>query len=135
MLDSEYFSQLAQSEGFAELTPYIENGTLNVDGMDLSAGYVINQDTGKKILYGIPAQPAAGAAGIRPDRDDFCLGVSVAGENARRSHPAAAMADRQSARRQRRIIFLYFSASFFLLWDILFPASEKEWKSRKRNEK
>ena len=35
MLDSEYFSQLAQSEGFAELTPYIESGTLNVDGMDL----------------------------------------------------------------------------------------------------
>ena len=81
MLDSEYFSQLAQSEGFAELTPYIESGTLNVDGMDLSAGYVINQDTGKKILYGIPASQLPGLQEYGLICDDFCLGVSVAGEN------------------------------------------------------
>ena len=53
MLDSEYFNSIAQSEGFLELAPYIEDGTLNVDGMDLSAGYIINQETGKKALEGL----------------------------------------------------------------------------------
>ena len=76
-----HFSPAHKSEGFAELTPYIENGTLNVDGMDLSAGYVINQDTGKKILYGIPASQLPGLQEYGLICDDFCLGVSVAGEN------------------------------------------------------
>ena len=81
MLNSEYFNSIAQSEAFVELTPYIEDGTLNVDGMDLSAGYVINQDTGKKTLYGIPATELPGLKDYGLICDDFCLGIGVTGEN------------------------------------------------------
>ena len=81
MLDSEYFNSIAQSEGFLELAPYIEDGTLNVDGMDLSAGYIINQETGKKALYGIPATERPGLKDYGLICDDFCLGVCVTGEN------------------------------------------------------
>lgn len=81
MLDSEYFNSIAQSEGFLELAPYIEDGTLNVDGMDLSAGCIINQETGKKVLYGIPATELPGLKDYGLICDDFCLGVCVTGEN------------------------------------------------------
>ena len=81
MLSGEYFQNLAQSEVFLDLAPYIEDGTLDAEGMDLSDGYVINQETGRKTLFGIPASQLPGLQEYGLVCENFCLGVGVTGQN------------------------------------------------------
>lgn len=81
MLPGEDFQNTAQGEAFAELTPYIESGALNAEGLDLSKGYVINRETGKKALYGVPAAELPGLGDYGLYLDDLYLSVSVTGEN------------------------------------------------------
>lgn len=60
MLTEDNFKQQASTGAFLDLQPYVENGTLNVQGIDLSKGYVKHADTGEKALYGIPASTLEG---------------------------------------------------------------------------
>ena len=60
ILTTDDFKNYASQGAFINLAPYIENGMLNVDGIDVSAGYVATVDennvpTGETLLYGIPA--------------------------------------------------------------------------------
>ena len=51
-----------------DLQPYIDDGTLNVEGIDLKNGYVTDNETGKKYLIGIPTDTLTGleAYGLMP---------------------------------------------------------------------
>lgn len=59
-LSKSRFESLALNGGMLELQPYIDDGTLNVDGIDLKNGYVTDPETGKKYLMGIPADTLTG---------------------------------------------------------------------------
>ena len=43
----------------ADLTPYIENGMINVEGMDLTRGMLKNE-AGETVVYGIPTDALFG---------------------------------------------------------------------------
>ena len=62
LLSSTRFQSLASNEALIDLQPYIDNGTLNVDGLDLSNGYYTDTDTGTKTLVGIPTDQLPGLA-------------------------------------------------------------------------
>lgn len=55
VLQKDRFLRLAQSGAMIDLQPYVDNGMLNVDGIDLTAGMVSDEETGVKVLRGIPA--------------------------------------------------------------------------------
>jgi len=76
MLTTEDFKNYASQGAFIDLSTYIENGMLDVEGLDLSAGYVATVDeegvpTGSTQLFGIPAYQL----------DQFKTGMSVNNEN------------------------------------------------------
>ena len=64
LLSDEYFERFASGAAFLDLQPYVDNGQLNVDGLDLSAGYasIADPDSGFEgnHLYGIPADQLTG---------------------------------------------------------------------------
>lgn len=60
MLAEDSFESYAAGGSMIDLTPYVEDGTLNVEGIDLKKGYVKDEETGKKILAGIPADQLTG---------------------------------------------------------------------------
>ena len=55
MLAQDSFPQYAQGGSMLDLTPWVEDGTLNVEGLELKRGYVRDEDTGERYLCGIPA--------------------------------------------------------------------------------
>ncbi len=60
ILTSEDFKNYASQGAFIDLTTYVENGMLNLEGIDTAAGYVATVDdegipTGEKQFFGIPA--------------------------------------------------------------------------------
>lgn len=81
ILEKERFSSLAQSGAMIDLAPYIEDGTLNVEGLDLSDGYVIDSETGKKHLMGIPAGELTGFLEYGAVTTDLVIGIMVGGGN------------------------------------------------------
>lgn len=60
MLSTEKFLGVADQGSMIDLQPYVDSGLLNVEGIDLSAGYVTISDTGERILAGIPADSLSG---------------------------------------------------------------------------
>jgi hypothetical protein len=60
-----------------DLQPYIDNGTLDVDGLDLSKGYYTDTETGKKTLVGIPTDHLPGLADYGLITNDGVLCVLV----------------------------------------------------------
>lgn len=83
MLSTHDFKTYAAQEVFLNLQPFIDSGAINVDGIDLSAGYVavVNEDglpVGEKQLFGIPAYTLDGlAAGMNLKNSDIILGVTA----------------------------------------------------------
>ncbi|MBE5801755.1 MAG: hypothetical protein E7319_05640 [Clostridiales bacterium] len=59
-LPTSYFQNLAASGAYADLQPYIDDGTLNVEGIDLSGGYVNVEAAGRSVLCGIPVSAVPG---------------------------------------------------------------------------
>lgn len=59
-LSEEAYKNLASSGAMLDLQPYIDDGTLNVEGIDLKRGYVTDAETGKRYLTGIPMDNLTG---------------------------------------------------------------------------
>ena len=59
-LSEEAYKNLASSGAMLDLQPYIDDGTLNVEGIDLKKGYVTDAETGKRYLTGIPMESLTG---------------------------------------------------------------------------
>ena len=83
LMNSSDFKSYASQGVFAELQPYIDEGVLDVSGIDLSAGYValINYEgipEGERRLFGIPLFALNGfAAEMGLDNRDMIAGVTV----------------------------------------------------------
>lgn len=82
MLTSSDFKNFAAQGAFIDLSHYVENGMLNVDGIDTAAGYVATVDdegvpTGEKQFFGIPAKTLTGLkTGMNVYHDDLIIGVT-----------------------------------------------------------
>ena len=60
LLSRDYFKSFAEGGAFMDLQPMIDNGTLNVSGLDLSGGTLRQTDSGVAGQYGIPADALKG---------------------------------------------------------------------------
>lgn len=86
-LSTEDFKTYASQGVFIDLTPYIENGTLNADGIDLASGYVtlLDEDgnpTDSTSLYGIPLYSLNGyRAGMNLNNSDMVIAVTNFNQN------------------------------------------------------
>lgn len=78
MLNEESFRSMASNGGIAELTPYIEDGSLQVGDLDLKKGKVTDLETGKSRLCGIPAEllPGLEQYGLVCEGEYLCLSVT-----------------------------------------------------------
>jgi len=81
MLAEDSFERYAAGGSMIDLTPYVEDGTLNVDGIDLKKGYAKDEETGKKILAGIPADQLTGLEQYDIFPEGTYLSVLVNGGN------------------------------------------------------
>lgn len=81
MLNRESFQTMADNSAFVDLAPYLESGALDGEGLDLSRGRFIDQETGKSVQAGIPAEclPKLQEYGVSCDNE--ILGVSLTGGN------------------------------------------------------
>lgn len=59
MLAKENFNRYGIDGAMVDLQPYVDDGTLNVEGIDLTRGYLPNSETGELSLCGIPADSLA----------------------------------------------------------------------------
>jgi hypothetical protein len=79
LLSNDYFTTFAASGAFMDLEPLVESGQLDIEGIDLSSGYVrqtdIDTDTASEIvgLYGIPADSLTGFADYLVGTEDMTL--------------------------------------------------------------
>ena len=82
MLKTEDFKNFAAQGAFIDLTTYVENGMLNIDGIDTAAGYVATTNdegvpTGEKQFFGIPAYALDGLkTGANIYNGDLIIGVT-----------------------------------------------------------
>ena len=53
-LQKSSFTSYANGNTLLDLQPYVDDGTLNVEGVDLRAGIATDPETGEKGLFGIP---------------------------------------------------------------------------------
>lgn len=75
LLLNDRFLNLAQGEAFIDLQPYIDQGLLHVDGMDLTRGQVRNEETGEKVQVGIPVDSLKGLYGYGVAVEDATFGI------------------------------------------------------------
>lgn len=80
-LNKDAFKSMAGNGGMIDLAPYIEDGSLDVGDMDLSMGYVTDQDTGRRLLAGIPAENLPGLQDYGLVCENEYFGVSATGGN------------------------------------------------------
>ena len=81
MLSPESFQGLAGSGSFVNLQPYVDNGTLNVEGIDLTSGYVTDFETGETVLAGIPTNSLPGFLKYDVDYRDKYMSLLITGGN------------------------------------------------------
>ena len=60
LVSEDRFHQMASGGALLDLQPYIDSGMLAVEGIDISAGIVRDEEMGKRSQYGIPADSLAG---------------------------------------------------------------------------
>jgi len=83
LLSSSDFKNYASQGAFLDLQPFIDDGRLNVEGIDLSAGYVALVDengvpVGERKLYGIPLYELYGyVEGMGLDNRNLVVGMTT----------------------------------------------------------
>ena len=81
MLKTESFTNNAAQGAMVDLQPYVDDGTLNVEGMDLKKGMVKLEGTNEKHLYGIPAKNLPKFIEYEILPDDTVLSILASGGN------------------------------------------------------
>lgn len=82
LLDKDNFVNYAGQGALIDLEPYIDEGALDIKGLDVSAGWRTNSETGEKHLYGIPAQDFTGMERFGlGDLEDMYWCILVTGGN------------------------------------------------------
>lgn len=75
VLQKDSFKTYANESTLLNLQPYVDDGTLNVEGVDLRGGIATDPETGNKGLFGIPADALQGLwdYDIKPEGALLCL--------------------------------------------------------------
>lgn len=60
LLEADRFKTYAAQGAMLPLDAYVADGTIDTQGLDLSAGYVTIEETGERVLAGIPADSLFG---------------------------------------------------------------------------
>lgn len=81
MLQTDTFKSYAASGAMVDLQPYVDDGTLNVEGIDLKKGYVKETESGEMHLYGIPADSLTGLMDYHVLPEGTVLSLLVTGGN------------------------------------------------------
>ena len=81
MLKTDSFTNNAAQGAMIDLQPYVDDGTLNVEGFDLKKGMVKLEGTSEKHLYGIPAKNLPKFIDYEILPDDTVLSILAAGGN------------------------------------------------------
>lgn len=81
MLTQDTFKSYATQGSMVDLQPYVDNGTLNVEGLTLTTGYAKEEETGQTHLYGIPADQLKGLERYEIFPEGTVLSVLVMGGN------------------------------------------------------
>lgn len=81
MLTQDTFKSYATQGSMVDLQPYVDDGTLNVEGITLTKGYVKEEETGQTHLYGIPAGQLKGLEQYEIFPEGTILSMLVAGGN------------------------------------------------------
>ncbi len=81
MLPTESFATLANSGVLCDLQPYVDNGTLNVEGIDISGGYWTDPESGEKWLVGIPTDALPGFYDYEVEHTGKWMGILIHGGN------------------------------------------------------
>ena len=80
LLEDSFFS-LAANGVLVDLLPYVEDGTLDVEGIDLTTGYAQDSETGKQVLIGIPTDSLTGLLDLHVDPAGKMMGLLINGGN------------------------------------------------------
>ena len=81
MLEQDSFKGYATQGSMLDLQPYVDNGTLNVEGIPLTKGYAKEEETGETHLYGIPADQLKGLEQYEVYPEGTVLSVLAMGGN------------------------------------------------------
>ena len=81
MLKEESYSQMIGNGVMCDLLPYVEDGTLNIDGINVEDYYVVSEETGEKMLIGIPTDSLEGLLNLHVDPAGKVMGLLVNGGN------------------------------------------------------
>ena len=81
MLKNDSFAGYAAGGAMVDLQPYVDDGTLNVEGFDLKKGYAKLEGSNEKQLFGIPAKNLPKFRDYELLPDDTVLCVLVTGGN------------------------------------------------------
>lgn len=85
LLEKDSFTSFASEGAMLDLQPYIDNGMLNVDGMELRKGQVTDIDTKELVLRGIPADKLTGLMNLDIVPNDRVFGIVATSGNAESS--------------------------------------------------
>lgn len=81
LLSKSRFLSMAANDAMLDLTTYVENGQLDVSGIDLAGGYVRSGGTGQQMLMGIPTDHLAGLSDYGVAPEGMVLSVLINGGN------------------------------------------------------
>lgn len=81
LMGKDRFQTTAQGGAMIDLQPYIDEGRLHVEGLDLKRGYATDSETGERMLRGIPADMLKGLEAYGIHTEGTVFSVLAAGKN------------------------------------------------------
>lgn len=78
-LSRERFKSMAEGGTFIDLQPYVDNGMLQTEGIDLARGYVRDSETHQRYLAGIPMDSLTALSsecGLPVEQYCFCISTT-----------------------------------------------------------
>ena len=81
MLMEESFASMIGNGVMCNLLPWVEDGTLNIEGINVEDYYMVDQETGRQILVGIPTDSLKGLLDLHVDPEGKVMGLLVNGGN------------------------------------------------------
>jgi len=80
LMEDSYLSMIGNGV-MCDLLPWVEDGTLNIEGINVEDYYMVDQETGKQILVGIPTDSLKGLLDLHVDPEGKVMGMLVNGGN------------------------------------------------------
>lgn len=81
MLMEESFASMIGNGVMCDLQPWVDDGTLNIEGINVEDYYMVDHETGKQVLVGIPTDSLKGLLDLHVDPAGKVMGLLVNGGN------------------------------------------------------